>query len=459
MPSMKLWSVAVVVPVAAFAAVARADDAPQTEREKTLEQKVEELQKQVDDLTKRVSDGASRAGDEMAQSVSELVSASHLNKDGLFGYWNNGIRMDSADGVFKLKIGGRAQNDWGWFWNNERAQKWTGDNIEAGEEFRRARLYVGGTIYKNVDFMAEFDFAGGITKEREVWIGLNIPDVGHLQVGSFKEPFGFEELTSDLFTTFVERSAASEAFAPSYNTGMMLSGVCCDDMVAWQAGVFRDANDQGDDVGNTRSGEYNWTARVAGRPFVDADSEQYLHLGLGGSWRNPSDQMVRFRAHPEDHLAPYVADSFGTGANDVKELEAEAAYVSGPLHCEGDWYYADVTGDGGPNGILGGWQATVGWFLTGESRPYKASTATFDRVMPKHNFDDGDGMGAWEVAARYSRLDLHHGDFNGGMLNDMTFGVNWYLNPNTKVMLDWIRSHIAHAGVLNGIVARFQIDF
>src|SRR5207244_2358233 len=152
-------SAVAVAPLAFFCALARADDqAAPTEREKALEKKLEEMQKQIDELNRRMSDGASRAGDELSARVDELEKLKKKDKDGLFAYWGKGIRMDSANGRFKLKIGGRVQNDWSWFAHTSDLEGVTGTQIEAGEEFRRARLYVGGTIYENVDFMNEWDF-------------------------------------------------------------------------------------------------------------------------------------------------------------------------------------------------------------------------------------------------------------------------------------------------------------
>jgi phosphate-selective porin OprO and OprP len=462
MPSLRTWACAVALVPLATSAVALADDAPPpTEREKKLEQRVEELERRLAEVNSKLESGANRAGDELDARVAEIEKLTKPNKGGLFAYWSNTIRMDSADGAFKLRIGGRLQNDWSWFWRNHDLEAASGKQIEAGEEFRRARLQVGGTIYKNVEFMAEYDFAGGVTKFREVWIGLtNLCGAGRLQIGSFKEPFGLEENTSDLFTTFVERSAPSEAFAPSYNTGVMLSDTCADQRVTWQVGLFRDANDQGNDTGNTSSGEYNLTGRIAGRPLVDDEHQQYVHLGVAGSVRNPSSDTAGFAAHPELRLAPVLVDTGALASNRVYLGEAEAAIVSGPFHGTAEYYAARVNGtDGGPDPRFHGWATQASWFLTGESRPYKPESATFGRITPKANFDGEGGPGAWELAARYDALNLNDDGVDGGHLRTMTLGVTWYLNPNTKVMLDWVRTHLVDAGRLYGLEMRFQIDF
>ena len=47
----------------------------------------------------------------------------------------------------------------------------------------------------------------------------------------------------------------------------------------------------------------------------------------------------------------------------------------------------------------------------------------------------------FEVAARYSALDLQSGLTNGGRLEDVTAGVNWYPDRNIRVLADYIHSH------------------
>jgi len=74
------------------------------------------------------------------------------------------------------------------------------------------------------------------------------------------------------------------------------------------------------------------------------------------------------------------------------------------------------------------------------------------------------------VALRYSNIDLNDGDptgaANGGEMDDITFGVNWYLNPQSRVMFNYVRSDVVSGGVtaldagtLSIYQFRFQIDF
>jgi phosphate-selective porin OprO/OprP len=111
------------------------------------------------------------------------------------------------------------------------------------------------------------------------------------------------------------------------------------------------------------------------------------------------------------------------------------------------------------------------YFMTGEHRPYKSATGVFGRPIPKHNLGRG-GSGAWEVAFRVSHVDLHdaaaiNGPSAGGKELNLTFGVNWYPNPNTRVTLNyvtgWVDDRVVTGVPLDNstfgvVMMRFQVD-
>jgi phosphate-selective porin OprO/OprP len=46
-------------------------------------------------------------------------------------------------------------------------------------------------------------------------------------------------------------------------------------------------------------------------------------------------------------------------------------------------------------------------------------------------------LGAWQAGVRYSWIDLTDKGLNGGTAQDLTFGLNWYLNPNLKIQWNY----------------------
>jgi phosphate-selective porin len=88
-----------------------------------------------------------------------------------------------------------------------------------------------------------------------------------------------------------------------------------------------------------------------------------------------------------------------------------------------------------PSPTFAGYYLQASYFITGESRGYKKAQGCFDTLKPKENaFGLENGLGAWEVAARMSSLDHVDDSVDGGELDDVSVGVNWYLNPNTRVI-------------------------
>jgi phosphate-selective porin OprO/OprP len=470
-------ALAATILTVAWCSDVRADE----EKEKELERKLAEMQRQIDEMSKRLGDGGDRSDDELEQRVAELEKVTKKDQDGLFAYWKNGIRLDSVDGAFKLSIFGRAQLDFT-FWDNDDDNQDAIGETNSSTEFRRVRLGMGGTIYKNVEYKAEFDFAdqgNGTAAFADVFMQLNnlCGKPVHVRVGHFDEPFSIERLTSSKYFTFAERSLVEGAgFTPSRNTGVMVFGNALENRLGWFAGGFRDTNVYGNDIGPAHPGQHGLTARVAGRPWVHEDGTKWVHVGAAATRRNPNNETVQFRARPEVHVGPRFVD---TGAmtmvdrNTMFDLEAAANF--GPFHAQAEFVSAELDGADGklstdPDGedrSFSAWSIQCGYFITGETREYDVKGCRWDRIKVKKNY--GDGVGAWEVAVRLSKVDLNDADVEGGEMTDVTFGVNWYLNPNTKVMFNWIHfdpdREVTTAGTTydltssDAFIITFRIDF
>jgi phosphate-selective porin OprO/OprP len=114
------------------------------------------------------------------------------------------------------------------------------------------------------------------------------------------------------------------------------------------------------------------------------------------------------------------------------------------------------------------------YFLTGESRVYNRQSGAFVRTIPLQNafWTRGSGChgwGAWQVGLRYDWLDLNSqggpANLNGGNEQDVTLGLNWFLNPNARFTINGVGSILNNAaaatapgtlGALNG--TRFTGD-
>lgn len=371
--------------------------------------------------------------------------------------WNKGFRLKSKDGDFDLKFGGRVMLDFTLADADESLEALVGP-VENGSEFRRARLFFSGTIYGNIEFKAQYDFAGGDADFNDVYIGFKNTPVGTIRIGHQFEPFSLEALTSSKYITFLER-ALPNVFAPSRNVGIRLHDHL-GERLTWAAGAFVESDGFGISEGD---GKLNLTGRVTGLPIWEEKGERLLHLGLSLSTKDLGDDPFRFRQRPEAHQTPRFVDTGRFAADSVDLAAVELAFNHGSFHAQSEYMIAEADNVPGGLGAPGdpgfdGWYVQAGYFVTREIRPYDTKSGTFGRLSPKKNFGKG-GRGAWEIALRYSTLDLNDAGIDGGELEDVTLAVNWYLNPVTRIMLNFVDSERDDVGSADFALMRIQVDF
>jgi phosphate-selective porin OprO/OprP len=306
-----------------------------------------------------------------------------------------------------------------------------------------------------------------------------------------------EELTPDVYTTFMERGLPNAFVAPNTNfniygttsttsgtdrnTGIAAYQTFFDDHMTLATGAFRATDNFGNGFGV--DSPYDINARATGVPLYDVGHD-LLHIGFSYAhkFRNysaNSQQTIEFAARPEAHL--YPTNLVNTGfipTNGADIFDPELAYAHGPFSVQGEYMWALVdqsnlscmtvmgkvtcTNAHHSNPQFGGGYLELTYFLTGESRAsfYRTQFGHFDRVVPITNFNiDGKHWGAWQLAARYSYLNLNSASIKGGALDDITGGVNWYLNPVARITVNYVWAHRESVGDSNIVEGRFQLAF
>ncbi|RME90291.1 MAG: porin [Verrucomicrobia bacterium] len=418
-------------------------------------------------LDKLVEKGVLTAAEaeQLRRETAEAAPAADRDPSLVQFSWKDGLRFQSADGkTFKGKLGGRIMTDVAAFTESGGVAP-----VDAEAEFRRVRLYTSGKFNPDfpVAYKLQVDFAGSDVAFKDVYLDLpETPVVGGVKLGHFKEPMGLNELTSSKYITFMERATPVEAFAPSRNLGVAVGDAVGQERMTWSLGAFTDVRMEAGDHDATLSGDYRITGRLTALPWYDEASggARLLHVGLSGSFVDPENDTVRYRSRPEAHLAPRLVDTGGIAADHSYLLGAEAALVLGPLSLQGEYLQSWVETPAGRDPSFFGAYGQVSYFLTGEHRVYDRGKAEFGRVKPKANFSPhGGGWGAWEAAVRYSYLDLNDAGVNGGRLSDVSAGLNWYLNPNMRIMFNYVFADAGDRGTADGelhaFMARFQVDF
>ncbi len=383
--------------------------------------------------------------------------------------WNNGFEATSKDKRFKFHVGGRVQYDGVWLQNDTRAFAGAGPfSDQDSVNFRRARIRAEGTMYETIDWCTEYDFVNSVNVNpgttateanidhvpapTDLWVTFReVPIVNNLRIGNVKEPIGFEHLHSSRYLDFIERSYGQDAFYGAFNNGFT-PGILAfnnwdDENGTWSTGFFKNTtNVFAYGIGE---GEYAWTSRITYLPWYECEGRYLAHLGVAGSLRDPNNNLQQYRARGSlrngpGGVNPTLANTGLFTTDNVEMAGLEAAMQLDSLLLEAEYTCAwndNSIGNGtsAPAGAaLGnvffyGWYAQALYFLTGEHRDYEKKTGVFGRVVPHENFGEHGSLGALQIGARYNVLNLVDSGVDGGRLEDVTLGLNWFLNPNLKI--------------------------
>lgn len=363
-----------------------------------------------------------------------------------------------------VKPRGRMHTDANWFHQSAANRLAVGD-IQDGTYFRRARLGFDAKAFEVTEYRLDFEMAsgGGRPSLFDAYGRItNLPVVGNLTIGHFREPFSLEAQTSSNWYTFLERGL-NTTFDPSRNWGVMIHDHNETQDLTWAMGVFREGSDNfGDDIGD--SGERAFTTRTTWLPFYDEGSEgrYFFELGASYSYRDPDNSfvggpggaensIVSYSGRPENNLnedgigrAPNFVAVSVPNAVDVQLLGLETSWNLGALNLQSEYVASYVDRFGLDPVLFHGTYVQASYFLTGEARQWDRKLGTFGRAQvfePFFRVKTKDGCctsrGAWELTARWNYLDLSDRNLNGGYLEASTLGLNWYLNSYVRMMFNY----------------------
>jgi len=391
-----------------------------------------------------------------------LVSGYQLVSQNLQDFnvrWDNGLKIASTDGNTKIQIGGRVQFDVMWIQQDDSLNKHFDANN--GAEIRRARFYTSGKLYKNIKFKFQVDFASGKAVINDAYIRLTkIPVVGNIQVGNFKSPFGLAFLTTSKYLTEMERPLQN-VFDNDRDLGFMIFNQHLNKRLSWYAGYFYPSSNSVKYLGN----KYNLVFRLTGLPIYKVEQGYtILHLGASFTHQYHDNSELEYSLRPEAHLAPQYLNVVIDKVSDVNMFNSEFLFIKNSISLESEYTVSYVNPSAtstltNSSYIFKAYYATVSWFVTGEHKNYVHSKTTFDIIKPKKNFGKDGGLGAIEVSLRYSNIDLDDANLNGGQMSGITGGINWYLNPATKIAFNYVYTDVKNLGKSNIIQMRFQVVF
>jgi phosphate-selective porin OprO/OprP len=409
--------------------------------------------------------------------------------------------VSSADGRFSLSLRARLQLDAGGFDQPSNVEDVTGlrdvefKHLNSGALVRRAYLGVEGSAFRDFWYEYRMNFGGDGFRIAAPYIHLarvsyNIGSYENgpllrINAGLIKPVFTYNDATSSASLTFLERAAAVNVATETFGGGAPRLGA---ELTFQQTDLFR----RGDNL--VVSGAF--TGHVASKRSSEISSDANsngTHLLGRIVYRLWSDGVSNIQIGGDASRILSVGDTPGPGGartlslQDEPEIQVDgnALVDTGPLPAQGGglWgieaagnlrnvnlaaeYYEfaierDTTcGDCvvADDPRFSGWYIEGSWMLTGETKTYQPNAlnngmATFANPHVSAPFTLGGGLGAWEIAARYSDLDLDWrrgtlgsscpvvGCVRGGQQKIFAIGLNWYLTDNFRFLVDYMFVHV-----------------
>jgi phosphate-selective porin OprO/OprP len=329
------------------------------------------------------------------------------------------------------------------------------DDFDGGE-IRGLRFGVAGTLnfpqpWIYTVFAATHAFDKGFDTEEDDDIGIydlriDIPTFAGttLSVGKQKEPVSMERSMGLIYLPMQERSAVADAMLPSRNVGILFSGTGFDQRMTWAGGVFNDWLDTG---GSLDDNATQYIGRVTWLPWTSNDESNLVHLGFGLR-HTDAKEGLRYATEPEFNQSPI----FVATGTDVLDADSSLTYIleaswrKGPFWFLGEYVLNDVDAPELGSPVFTGYYVTGSWALTGEMRGYNRKSGVFNPLPVAKSVYQG-GWGAWEVAARWSDIDLTDGLVYGGEMQILSLGLNWWLSPFFSASLNYRNISLDRFGI------------
>jgi phosphate-selective porin OprO/OprP len=402
--------------------------------------------------------------------------------------------LASADGRFTANVKAIVMFDAGKYFQKGNLPAVTSNrDLNDGTNFRRARFGVDGRLFKDFDYALIYEFGGSGGEDtghiQEAWAQYTGWHPWRIKLGAFEPNIGLQAAVSTSQMIMMERPAPAEV-ARNVAAGDSRSALQITGNGVWGEGDsgiatrwFASGALTGNTVGTLNSAASGFTAQptdeqtgIIGRfalaPFSSTDWQ--AHFAINGQYvTQPNDAgaaaspryPIQLRDRPELRLdGTRLVDTGGIDAKTASVIGGEFGFSSHQFMLESEYFQYNINRRNATNPAIApsdpsfnGWYVQGAWVLTGENRPYNPGEGRFDAPKMNYNFNPQAGTwGAFELAARYSDLDLNYHDcgagkaipatagtacfdaIRGGEQKISSIGLNWYLNPTIRMMFDYL---------------------
>ena len=389
------------------------------------------------------------------------------------------LALQSSDGQYSIGLTGDVQFDTGDYLSFRPRSSLSGPQaLSSGVNARRARIGIAGTAFGSWGFGLVYDTGNssdqtpkGIETAQIVYGGVR---GAAFEIGYSNTFFTMDQATGSNDTLFLERASPSN-IATNFNTGDARSnaGVRFFGDRYWIGGYLTGpASGDSHTLTAERLGAFQ---RAAFQVLKGHDYSLHLGFGIDELLQAPdtgagTPDVVSLSDQPELRVDPTTllsTGTLGTAANPVTGghvLDLETAATFRSLFWQGELYRYELDRRGLADADFGGAYGQVSWTITGEAHAYNPQAGSYFRISPRRPFSlTTGGLGAFEVAARVSYVDLDSNfrtgsalavqpaAVDGGRQTGYTLGLNWYPNDLFRFLLDY--NHVDYSKA-NGVVVK-----
>ena len=344
--------------------------------------------------------------------------------------------------------------------------------------FRRVRIGVQGELNPNTAYKFETEFANGSSFQfRDVQMEFrNLPLLNTVIIGNHKRPYNLDQLNSSNCNVFLDRPFVADAFNDgNRRLGISTNGFSEDLKYNWRSGVYNMENVQNDGLFVGDNYQLELASRIAGTPWYDeySNGRGYFHWAISNASRFPDglgpNNQSEYSSIAEA-LTPNILNTgaiFGADSESLYGLEMVLNVGAFQVGAEYMETFVDRFEPVGPNLNFHGGYVYAAYMLTGEHMPWNRKRGLLGCVQPFENFfavrdcncNVGRGWGAWQIAARYSYLDLNDEDIVGGQADSLTIGLNWFWNRYARLQFNYVNGDIERSPLAEGKYDIFGLQF
>jgi phosphate-selective porin OprO/OprP len=294
---------------------------------------------------------------------------------------------------------------------------------DSGFILRRFRIGLAGRVraWSGWNYKLEFDLTDGENTLSDAYLSWRSEKWGTLRIGNQKVAQTLAGQTSSLSISFMERPLPVLAFTLQRRLGL-----------GWDthlrrvgANITIFSRDPNESVGSE-----GWAARAYFNP--SRGRINVIHVGAS-FMQLASDDDARIGARPESHVTNtrLVDTGIWPDVETSSALGLELAGARGPVTIKSEFYRTEWSRAGTAKAQFRGWYAEASWFPTGEISNYRDGKFIRPTVLSER--------GAWEVAFRFSTINLNDQDVQGGTQKNLSVGVNWYSKTHWRFLGNLIK--------------------